>query len=355
MFLLKFAIFFDQRVDTINHLLHQLDFAVSQAMLVGDVEGASGLSSGFSSGASGLNVELLTAGFQYLQSLLGVSGEVHVNTGPHASSQVGRAGVNITILGVKHEVFSGLGLDAVTDSLDAPGKPVEDSTDITASLHRDDPQLILLIDPGQECLILVVEDSATFGPVPLHSSNNQVSVPRHEKEMIIHKLLPDFLAHASQGIVGSGQITGKVGKCLLHQVLHALSLLPGDSGGESKSVNASADPDPGGVDGGGGVDVAVDLGDIHVTGMDSVGGNAMVILDDGIENIGEHLVGVPISSINSTVLVIELNCASNGLSEGEARSRGLCSAQLVPDWLCDILRHKTFGGLNFWEWFGHFA
>ena len=41
------------------------------------------------------------------------------------------------------------------DGLYASGESVEDAANITAHLHRDDPQLILLVDPGQERLILV--------------------------------------------------------------------------------------------------------------------------------------------------------------------------------------------------------
>ena len=62
-----------ESVDTVNHLLDQLDLAVAQPVLVGDVVGDSGLSARLSPGSSGLKVELLTPGSQHLGSKLGPS------------------------------------------------------------------------------------------------------------------------------------------------------------------------------------------------------------------------------------------------------------------------------------------
>jgi hypothetical protein len=36
----------------------------------------------------------------------------------------------------------------------------------------------------------------------------------------------------------------------------------------------------------------------------------MVLLDDGVEDLGEVLVGIPVSGIDAAVLVVELNGAS---------------------------------------------
>ena len=55
------------------------------------------------------------------------------------------------------------------DSLDAAGQPLEDPLDVAALLHGDDAELVLLVDPHQEGLVLVVEDAATLRPIPLHA------------------------------------------------------------------------------------------------------------------------------------------------------------------------------------------
>ena len=46
-------------VDTINHLLDQLDLAVAQPVLVGDVVGDAGLAAGLPPGAPWLHLQLL--------------------------------------------------------------------------------------------------------------------------------------------------------------------------------------------------------------------------------------------------------------------------------------------------------
>ena len=56
--------------------------------------------------------------------------------------------VEISILGVQHELLAGLGLDGVADSLDATGEPLEDALDISALLHEDNSRLILFMDPN---------------------------------------------------------------------------------------------------------------------------------------------------------------------------------------------------------------
>ena len=50
-----------ERVDAINHLLDQLDLAVAQPVLVGDVVGDAGLAAGLAPGASRLEAELLAS------------------------------------------------------------------------------------------------------------------------------------------------------------------------------------------------------------------------------------------------------------------------------------------------------
>ena len=47
------------------------------------------------------------------------------------------------------------------------GESLEDFTDVGTLLHGDDSKLILLIDPHEEGLGIVVEDAAGLGPVSL--------------------------------------------------------------------------------------------------------------------------------------------------------------------------------------------
>ena len=62
-----------------------------------------------------------------------------------------------------------------------------------------------------------------------------------------------------------------------------------------------------------------------------------------------YLVRVPVSSVDATMLVVELHGAVNGLSQGEPRGGGLGPAELLPQGLGDILGHQGVLGLDIRE------
>ena len=72
----------------------------------------------------------------------------------------------------------------------------------------------------------------------------------------------------------------------------------------------------------------------------------MVLLDQGVEDGGKVLVGVPVTSVDAAVLVVELNRHSDGLVEGEAGCLGLDVLQLFPFVLGDVLGNKGVFGLD---------
>jgi len=342
-----------QGVDTVNHALDELDLGVAQTMLVGDIVGDASLAARFTAGTTGLNLEFFTSLLKSIEAFLGPAGEIHVDGGPHAGTKVGGAGVDIAVLGVKHEFLAALGLDGVTDGLDTAGEALKDGPDVTTVLHGDDPKLILFINPDEEGLLSIVVDTTTLGPVALHTSHSEVGITRHEEEVIVDELLADLLVHASQGEVLSSEITGELTEGALHEVLNAYALVLGDAGGKTEAVNAAANADPDGVDRDFRVDVALDLLNFHVGGVDSIGGDTVVFLDDGIEDILEILVGIPVTSIDTAVLVIELDSAGDGLSEGEARSGGLVVSKLLPPFLGDVLGHQGVLALDVWVGLRH--
>jgi len=351
--LLEFQVLLVQSVDTVNHGLDKLDLGVSQSVLVGDVISVSGLATRFTTGATGLDSEFLTPLLQSWETLLGPSGEVNVDRGPHASTQVGGAGVDVAELLRELEVLARLSLDTVLDSLDATGQPLEDTLDITTLLHGDDTSLILLIDPDQEGLSLVVEDATALGPVTLHTSNSEISISRHEEEMIVDKLLSHVLSHAGEGVVGASEVTGQLGEGVLHEVLDTNALFLGDSRRQSKAVDGATHANAGGVDGDIGIDVSLHLLDVHVGGVLGISGDAMVLLDDSVEHLGKVLVGVPVTGVDAAVLVVELNGAGDGLGEGEARGLGGDVLHFVPSLLGHVLGHEGVLGLDDREFARH--
>merc|ERR1711963_1030394 len=133
--------------------------------------------------------------------------KVNMDRGPHTSTKVGRARVDVTILPVQTEVLSRFLLDRVSDSLDTSCKSLKDSLDISTLLHGDDSELILFIDPDEEGLGIIVEDTSALRPVSLHTGNCKVSVSRDKEEVVINKLLSVLLIHAGPGVVFTSKIT----------------------------------------------------------------------------------------------------------------------------------------------------
>jgi len=169
MLLLERPVFLDECVDPVNHTLYKFHLGVTQSVLVRDIVGDTGLSAGLATGPPRLDLQLLASGLECREPFLGVAGQIHVHRGAHARAEVGGAGVDEAILGVQHELTTGLLPDTVSHRGDTPSQPGEYSLDIAAHLHGDYAELVLLVDPGEESLVLVMEDTSTLGPVALHT------------------------------------------------------------------------------------------------------------------------------------------------------------------------------------------
>merc|ERR1711971_1028029 len=129
-----------------------------------------------------------------------------------------------------------------------------------------------------------------LGPVTLHTSNSQVAVSGDEEEVVINKLLPDGLVHASEGVVGASEVASQVLQGGREGLLEVNSLLLGDSGRQTESINIATNTDTGGVDGNISTNVALDLLSVHVEGVLGISGDTVVLLDDSIEDLSEVLV-----------------------------------------------------------------
>merc|ERR1712045_330248 len=102
--LLQNFVLFPELVDSINHLLDKLHLRVSKSVLVGDVISVSSLATRLSTGSTGLQVKLFTSCLELVNSMLGPSRKVNMDRGPHTSTKVGGARVDVTILGIQAEV-----------------------------------------------------------------------------------------------------------------------------------------------------------------------------------------------------------------------------------------------------------
>merc|ERR1711892_941892 len=230
-------------------------------MLVGDVISASSLAARFSTGSTGLDSELFATSLELVNRFLGPARKVNMDGGTHTSSKICWAGVDVPILLGKGKVLAALSLDRVSNSLDSTCKTLKDTFDITSLLHGDDSGLIFFIDPEKEGPGSIVEDSTALWPATLHTSNSKVTVSTDKEEVVIYKLLADSFIHASKRIIASSKIISQLGESAAHQLLNINTLLLGDSGRKTESINATSNTDTGGVNWCSGVNVSGDLGD----------------------------------------------------------------------------------------------
>ena len=61
--------------------------------------------------------------------------------------------------------------------------------------------------------------------------------------MVINKLLADSFIHTSQGIVVTGQISFQCFESIDHECLNINTLLLGDSGGKTESLDGTSNTD----------------------------------------------------------------------------------------------------------------
>ena len=78
------------------------------------------------------------------------------------------------------------------------GESCEDCSNVGPWLHGDDSQLIFFVDPHKESLIVVVEDTSSFGPVSVESTCIQESVAFFEEEVVSNQLILLLCSHGSE-------------------------------------------------------------------------------------------------------------------------------------------------------------
>ena len=84
--------------------------------------------------------------------------------GSHAGTAVGGASSDVTKMCVVLELGDGLNLGG------GDGETLEDLADVGALLHGNNSEMVLLVNPDQEGLVVVVEDTSCLRPISLKSS-----------------------------------------------------------------------------------------------------------------------------------------------------------------------------------------
>jgi len=86
-------------------------------------------------------------------------------------------------------------------------KSVEDFEDSTILLHGDDSELIFFVDPDEESLGIVMEDTSTRWPVSVKVASRKESVSLLEEEMVVDELLLISGGHTFEWVEFTSKIT----------------------------------------------------------------------------------------------------------------------------------------------------
>jgi len=120
-------------------------------------------------------------------------------------------------------------LSFLLNARNTSGESLEDFSDVRAGLHRNDSELILLIDPHKESLVVVVEDTSCLRPVSLEESRLEILVITLEEEVISGELLLLVSGQVSKRVVLTLKFSGELREGSNNLALNFLSLLSGDS------------------------------------------------------------------------------------------------------------------------------
>jgi len=211
------------------------------------------------------------------------------------------------------------------------GESLEDLTDVGSLLHGDDTELILLVNPDEESLVVVMEDSTGLWPLTLKSAGLEILVSSLEKEVILDELLLVRLAHAGEGVVSSLEFAIEGRKSSDNLTLNLSSLLGGDSGSEWVVGQVTGNSDSGGVDHTVLISWevwAVELSEVHVADVLVGLGVTVVLLDDLVEKWSESVISFVASSIDTNTRVGPLAAREDALLESVSKSVSLVLALL---------------------------
>jgi hypothetical protein len=172
--------------------------------------------------ASNLNEELV-CDFLELVLLLTQEGQVNMNTRPESRPEVGRTGSDVAQVVVSVELRHLLDLGARS------AQSLEHGSQVRTVLHRDYSQLVFFIHPHQKCLLLVVEDASSIGPVSVESAGLQEAITLLEEEVVVNQLLAVRLAQVVQGVVSPGKVSSEFAHCFCNLLLDLLPLIISNS------------------------------------------------------------------------------------------------------------------------------
>jgi len=332
----------DHSLDSVVHVLNKVDLRATKSALVGDVKDTVVGLGVLSMGTSDIDVVLVG---NCLELLL-VSAELwqlNVNGGAHASSKVGWAGSNVAEMFVVGELGNLFNLSS------GGGESLEDLADVGAWLHGDNSQLILLVHPHEEGLVVIVEDTTSLWPLTLETTALKVLVTSLEEEVVGDELLLLGISHRSKGVVLALKLSIEGGKSSGHLSLNLSPLLSSHGSSEWVVSEVTSDTDSGRVDHAVLISWevwAVKLSVVHVADVLVRWAMSVISLDDLVEERGEGVVSLVATGVDTNTGGSPLASREDALLEGVAESVSLVLA-LLPHIAGEGLGKERFG--TAWE------
>lgn len=303
---LSFLLKLDELQDSILHLLNGLVLSESHAALVGDIVDTAFSLGVFTTGTA--NLEVVLAGDLIKLSLVGSQlGNLNVHGRTDGGSKVGGAESQETETIVVTERNLRLNLRNSADHT------AVNFSQITSHLHGNNTEMVLLIAPDKEGLLIVVVDTTASGPVTASIGGLQETITLFEQEVVINKFLLDILGHASEGVKSTLVVSLKSGEGGSYLLFHLLVLSLVQAGVEWVTLHGAATTDTSGdnilalgVDVHEGVDITEVLRGVLVC----LGEADVVVLNDGVEKRREEGVSLSIWSVDTDSGIEVLNACN---------------------------------------------
>jgi len=191
------------------------------------------------------------------------------------------------------------------DGLDVSGgsgKSIENLSDSSSWLHGDDSELIFFVNPNEESLLVIMEDTSTRWPVSVEVACLQESVTLFEKEMIINQFLLIFFVHALEWVESTFKISSESAASLNDFVHDFESLLFGDTWTEWVVSHVSSNSDSSAVNHSAILSAEFSIDEtcsVHVGDVACISLVAVILLNDLIKKFVEAGVSIVRSSIKT--------------------------------------------------------
>jgi len=301
----------DHGLDSVVHVLNEVDFGATETSQVGDVEDAVVSLGVLSVRTTNLNVVLVGNGLELVLVLCKL-GQLDVHRSAHASSQVGRARSDVTEMLVVGK------LGNLFDLGGGSGETFKDLSDVGAHLHGDDAELILFVDPHEEGLVVVVENTTRLGPFSFEAARLQVLVTALEKEVICNQLFPFLFSHGAERVVLALELAFELRQGCDHLLLNFATLLRRASSSEWVVRQVSGDTNACRVDHFvfvGGEVGAVELRVVHVGNVFGAGPMSVILLNDLVKEGRESVVPLVATCVDANARVGPFAARENALLE----------------------------------------